>query len=279
VDSVDNSPQTPSCPRYPQPYDDGDLISEVLRTLPEDHNKHSLKWYNFWGEPHIYALTWLFLGCLELILCRMLMVGESLGQFIPTRNIRYVPLLVRYWLCTVESPTVMKDGNTYSLKLGFAECWTDIRTEVDFDPFAPENKKKLEVFLRNSPMSFYPRAFFEEAMVERGSLFDNRSIRIVVNAPAFSLDQREYQADIDDLVNTPLSIPCLPKQKGDHEIVFDFLDHRHKRCGGIRIPVKVCDREPLIGESVIRTLQVIGGVLGLASAIILIIEKILPMLF
>ena len=30
VDSVDNSPQTPSCPRYPQPYDDGDLISEVL---------------------------------------------------------------------------------------------------------------------------------------------------------------------------------------------------------------------------------------------------------
>jgi hypothetical protein len=30
----------------------GDLISEILRTLPEDHNKHSLKWYNFWGEPH-----------------------------------------------------------------------------------------------------------------------------------------------------------------------------------------------------------------------------------
>jgi hypothetical protein len=54
VDSVDNSPQTPTCPRYPQPYDDGggDLISEVLRTLPEGHNKHSLKWYNFWGEPH-----------------------------------------------------------------------------------------------------------------------------------------------------------------------------------------------------------------------------------
>ncbi len=30
VDSVDNSPQTPTCPRYPQPYDDGDLVSEVL---------------------------------------------------------------------------------------------------------------------------------------------------------------------------------------------------------------------------------------------------------
>ena len=53
VDSVDNSPKTPTCPRYPQPYDGGDLISEVLRTLPEDHNKHSLKWYNFWGEPQI----------------------------------------------------------------------------------------------------------------------------------------------------------------------------------------------------------------------------------
>jgi nucleoside 2-deoxyribosyltransferase len=23
----------------------------ALRTLPEDHNKHSSKWYNFWGEP------------------------------------------------------------------------------------------------------------------------------------------------------------------------------------------------------------------------------------
>jgi hypothetical protein len=60
VDSVDNSPQTPSCPRYPQPYDDDDLISEVLRTLPEDHNKHSLKWYNFWGEPHFGYLP---VGC------------------------------------------------------------------------------------------------------------------------------------------------------------------------------------------------------------------------
>jgi hypothetical protein len=30
VDSVGNPPQTPSCPRYPQPYDDGGLISEVL---------------------------------------------------------------------------------------------------------------------------------------------------------------------------------------------------------------------------------------------------------
>ena len=52
VDSVDNSPQTPTCPRYPQPYDDGAPILGIFRTLPEDHNKHSLKWYNFWGEPH-----------------------------------------------------------------------------------------------------------------------------------------------------------------------------------------------------------------------------------
>jgi hypothetical protein len=55
VDSVDNSPQTPTCPRYPQPYDDGTPISGILRTLPEDHNKHSLKWYNFWGEPQCRA--------------------------------------------------------------------------------------------------------------------------------------------------------------------------------------------------------------------------------
>jgi len=51
VDSVGNSESAESCPRYPQPYGDGGLISEVLRALPEGHNKHSLKWYNFWGEP------------------------------------------------------------------------------------------------------------------------------------------------------------------------------------------------------------------------------------
>jgi len=44
-----------ACPHYPQPYDDGDDAPlswlGVLGTLPEeDHNKHSLKWYNFLGE-------------------------------------------------------------------------------------------------------------------------------------------------------------------------------------------------------------------------------------
>jgi hypothetical protein len=67
VDSVDNSPQTPTCPRYPQPYDDGAPISGILRTLPEDHNKHSLKWYNFWGEPQPLSL-WL-LSSPTLSLC------------------------------------------------------------------------------------------------------------------------------------------------------------------------------------------------------------------
>lgn len=43
------------CPHYPQPYDDGDdaplLWVGALGTRPEeDHNKHSLKWYNFLGE-------------------------------------------------------------------------------------------------------------------------------------------------------------------------------------------------------------------------------------
>jgi RimJ/RimL family protein N-acetyltransferase len=27
--------------------------SDIRRTLPEDHNKHSLKWYIFWGKPHL----------------------------------------------------------------------------------------------------------------------------------------------------------------------------------------------------------------------------------
>jgi hypothetical protein len=30
VDSVGNLESAESCPRYPQPYDDGDLVSEVL---------------------------------------------------------------------------------------------------------------------------------------------------------------------------------------------------------------------------------------------------------
>ena len=54
MDSVDSHKKR-ACPHYPQPYDDGDdaplLWVGALGTLPEeDHNKHSLKWYNFLGE-------------------------------------------------------------------------------------------------------------------------------------------------------------------------------------------------------------------------------------
>ena len=54
VGSVDSHKKR-SCPHYSQPYDDGDdaplLWVGALGTLPEeDHNKHSLKWYNFLGE-------------------------------------------------------------------------------------------------------------------------------------------------------------------------------------------------------------------------------------
>jgi hypothetical protein len=31
---------------------------DIRRTLPEDHNKHSLKWYIFWGKPHPLGLNW-----------------------------------------------------------------------------------------------------------------------------------------------------------------------------------------------------------------------------
>ena len=59
MESVDSHKKR-ACPHYPQPYDDGDdvplLWVGALGTLPEeDHNKHSLKWYNFSGElpsPH-----------------------------------------------------------------------------------------------------------------------------------------------------------------------------------------------------------------------------------
>ena len=39
--------------------------TKIRRTLPEDHNKHSLKWYNFLGEPHYWVLVILILAFLN----------------------------------------------------------------------------------------------------------------------------------------------------------------------------------------------------------------------
>ena len=52
---MDSHKKKRACPHYPQPYDDSDdgplLWAGALATLPEeDHNNHSLKWYNFLGE-------------------------------------------------------------------------------------------------------------------------------------------------------------------------------------------------------------------------------------
>jgi hypothetical protein len=59
VDSVDSHKER-ACPHYPQPYDDGDdpplwWVGDLGTFPEEDHNKHSLKWYNFWGELPRYT--------------------------------------------------------------------------------------------------------------------------------------------------------------------------------------------------------------------------------
>ena len=52
MDSVDSYKRR-TCPHYPQPYDDGVPLLRGPSRLPEDHNKHSLKWYILWGKPQI----------------------------------------------------------------------------------------------------------------------------------------------------------------------------------------------------------------------------------
>jgi hypothetical protein len=50
VDSVDNSPQTPSCPRYPQPYAAATWSWRFFEHLRITVNTASSD-TNFWGEP------------------------------------------------------------------------------------------------------------------------------------------------------------------------------------------------------------------------------------
>jgi hypothetical protein len=49
VDTVDSYMRR-TCPQYPQPYDDGVSLLRGPSARPEDHNKHSLRWYIFWGS-------------------------------------------------------------------------------------------------------------------------------------------------------------------------------------------------------------------------------------
>jgi len=136
--------------------------------------------------------------------------------------IGYVPILVRYWLGTVERPTVMKQGNTYLLRLGFEERWTDIGMEVNLDPYTAEGKEKLETQLRD-PRHIYPRKLFEEAMVDSGNLRGNRNIKIAIDAPAFTLDTKEYQVDIDSVVSAPCRSLVCQIRKGTIKLCSSFM--------------------------------------------------------
>jgi len=60
--------------------------------------------------------------------------------------------------------------------------------------------------------------------------------------------------------------------------VFQFHDCKDQRCGGITIPVDVREREPIIGERVMRAVQLTGGVIGVGATLIVIIEKVLTLI-
>jgi hypothetical protein len=161
----------------------------------------------------------------------------------------------------------MKENNTYLLKLGFNERGTNIGGK------GPMTDNEIREWV-----SAYSPEFKEEAITEIGNLKDSHKIGLKINAPAFTFDFKEYQIDIYELATTPLKIPCIPRQKGDHYLVFDFYDSQNQRCGGISIPQKVREREPFFSERVARTVQILGGLVGLVSAVILIFEKVKPYL-
>jgi len=197
----------------------------------------------------------------------------SIGAVAPLQIVRPESHLIHYWVAYVQCAATMKENNTYLLKLGFIDKFSD------FEISTSEDKKKLEELLGKGSVFHLPK-YEEQAMVESGTLVDDRRIKVTINAPAFSFDSKEYQINIDNLVKTPLEIPCLSNKRGSHHIVFDFYDQQNQRRGGIAIPLEVREREPIIiSERATRTIQIIGGVLGLVSAVILILEKILPLLF
>lgn len=221
----------------------------------------------------ILALVWLIVG---LFASLWYFSKVRLGCVLPL-NLLHVPLLVRYWVCYVERPTIMKGNNSYSLKLGFTEHWFDISLPGGFDPSTPDDKKQFEKLTNDLRVLSLPE-FKEEAMVESGNLLSDRRIKIVVNAPAFSFDSEEYEVNVDDLVTTPLNIPCLPKQRGSHHIAFDFYDQQGQRCGGIVVPVDVSEQVPFLAGRVTRIVQIIGGVIALVSAVLIILEKVFTLL-
>ena len=191
---------------------------------------------------------------------------------------RYTSLIAPYWVAYIRQEGVMMTGHPYALKIGFRERECDVRLNFDYqaDPKNPDEKKWIDdLFDRNLFLELH--RYEEVAMVFSGNLMKNCVITMMLSAPAFSLEHREYLANIDLLKKNPLVIPVFPKQKGNHEIVFDFFDEQNQRCGGLAVPVKVREREPILGERALRILQWTGGILGLLSAILVIIEKVVTL--
>jgi hypothetical protein len=188
--------------------------------------------------------------------------------------IGYIPAEVRYWLCKVDMPTIMRVNTTYMLSLGLTSHWVDIRPNAGYaDPSTPEGRAKLDEVI-SDPVVLKLSKYAEEAMVASGQLLHNVNVKVLVDGPAFSFDTKQYDANIEDLEKTPLRIACLPNRVGRHHIVFNFLDCSGQRCGGIAVPVDIREREPLISDRVLRAVQIIGAIIALVTALLVIADKV-----
>jgi len=191
---------------------------------------------------------------------------------------RYTALIAPYWVACIRQEGVMQAGHSYALKIGFREREGDVRLNFDYeaDPKNPEAKKRIDDLFQRTLSIDLPR-YEEDAMVFSGNLMKDREITMMLSAPAFTLEHREYLANIDALKTDPLVIPVLPRQSGKHQIVFDFFDEQNQRCGGIVVPVMVWERAPILGGRAHRMIRWTCGIFGLILALLIIVEKVITL--
>jgi len=191
-------------------------------------------------------------------------------------EIGYMPVISSYWVVSIEQETTMEAGHPYFIKISLIERQCDVRLNfpIHADPKTPEGIEEIQEFFRK-PRWLELRKFKEEAIVPSGNLYEDDQVTIVLSAPAFSLERREYQVVIDTLKTVSLSIPIVPQRTGNQSIAFDFFDVENQRCGGLVIPTKVRERRPILSERTAFIVQWTGGILSLLSAISIVLEKLI----
>jgi hypothetical protein len=80
---------------------------------------------------------------------------------------------------------------------------------------------------------------------------------------------------LEELTERTLTIPCLATKRGKHLLVIEFYDQQGLYRGGITIPAEVREREPLIGERMMRVMKIGGAVIAAASALVAIVRSLI----